>query len=486
VDWNSLQSFNYWPHLFGLLTIGVQAFAAGHALLNKRDVRSAIGWVGLIWLTPLLGAALYAMLGVNRIRRRARSLRADVPSAAARARSHLVVADSLEQALGPQGSHLGKLAHLVHEVTGLQLVSGNRVEPLEHGSRAYPEMLAAIAQAQRSILLTTYIFNYDAQGRQFIDALAAAVARGVQVRVLIDAVGSRYSWPSAVGPLRKAGVKVARFLPVYLPVFVPYWNLRSHRKILVIDGVLGFTGGMNIRDCGGGSEPESHDMNDLHFRVEGPVVEHLSHVAADDWEFASDETLDGELWFPPIEARGTTLARGVQDGPDENRDRLRMTILGGITCAQRSVQVVTPYFLPDAAIITALGVARMRGVEVDILLPENNNLAAVQWACTAQLWQVLEHGCRVWYTPGPFDHSKLMLVDGCWTLMGSGNWDARSLRLNFEFNVECYDAALAAQLEKIVARKLRVARLVSLAEVDGRKLPVRLRDGIARLFTPYL
>jgi len=160
--------------------------------------------------------------------------------------------------------------------------------------------------------------------------------------------------------------------------------------------------------------------------------------------------------------------------------------LGALACAQKSVRIVTPYFIPDQGLISALDVTALRGVKVEILLPEASNLALVQWASTAQLWQVLARGCRVYFTPPPFDHSKLMVVDDGWALFGSSNWDARSLRLNFEFGVECYDAALAAQLNALIEQKLARAREVTSAELNGRSLPVKLRDGIARLAAPYL
>jgi len=187
-----------------------------------------------------------------------------------------------------------------------------------------------------------------------------------------------------------------------------------------------------------------------------------------------------------LESKGTVIARGIADGPDEDHDKLQWTILGALDCARRSVRIVTPYFLPDQSMISALNLAAMRGIEVDIILPAQSNLRVVQWASTALLWQVLEHGCRIWLTPPPFDHSKIMLVDGCWSFIGSSNWDARSLRLNFEFNVECYDCELAASLDRLVRDKLTVARQLSLEEVDRRSLPVKLRDNGARLFTPYL
>ena len=150
------------------------------------------------------------------------------------------------------------------------------------------------------------------------------------------------------------------------------------------------------------------------------------------------------------------------------------------------MRIVTPYFLPDTALTSALKIAALRGVEIDIVLPRKGNLPFVQWATTAQLWQVLESGCRVWLTPPPFDHSKLLVVDGHWSLIGSANWDPRSLQLNFEFNVECYDRDFAESLDSLIESKRKAARQLTLKEVDSRPLPVKLRDGIARLFHPFL
>jgi cardiolipin synthase len=256
---------------------------------------------------------------------------------------------------------------------------------------------------------------------------------------------------------------------------------------MVVDGRVGFTGAMNIREgCLLELRPRC-PLQDLHFRVEGPAVAHLQQTLAADWAFTTGEVLQGERWFPRLAVAGETLARGITDGPDEDFERLRLTLLGAVMCARSSVAVVTPYFLPDAALVAALNVAAMRGVEVDILLPAENNLPVVQWASTAQLWQVLERGCRVWLTPPPFDHTKLVVVDGAWVLLGSSNWDPRSLRLNFEFDLECYDRGLAEPLQRWLSdKRLRHARPVTLADVDARSLPLRLRDGLARLLSPYL
>lgn len=477
--------YTYWPLVVAAADVALALAATAHVVIHKRDARAAISWGGIIWLVPFLGVWLYVLLGINRIRRRAQALRGDQPEVDSPIEHPVVSAEELRARLGPQ-AQLAPLAALVGQVTHLELLSGNRVRPLVGGDEAYPVMIAAIEDATRSVALSSYIFDLDRIGERFVAALTAAAERRVAVRVLIDAVGARYSRGSTLRRLVRQGVPAALFLPTLVPWRLRYSNLRNHRKLLVVDGELGFTGGMNIREGTCLELAPEHPIQDLHFELGGPVVDHMQEVFAQDWAFASGELLTGERWFRALQPAGQALARGIPDGPDEDFDELRLTLLGALSCAQRSVRVMTPYFLPDASLITALNVAALRGVEVDIILPERNNLRLVQWASSALLWQVLERGCRVWLTPPPFDHTKLMLVDGVWTLLGSANWDPRSLRLNFEFNVECYDADLAGRLEELVQEKIAGARGITLADVDGRSLPVRIRDGTARLLTPFL
>ena len=475
-----------WPYATAALDIAVSAAASAHAVLHKRDSRAAVGWVGLIWLVPIAGTLLYLWLGINRIQRKARSLRAQRPHPEPQEVLPECSAEAFSAACGPEGGHLASLAQLVGDVTKRSLVAGNRVEPLENGDEAYPAMLQAIEGASRSITLCTYIFNYDRAGRRFLAALARAAKRGVAVRVLVDDVGARYGWPPIPWTARRAGFPIVGFMHTLIPWRFRYFNLRLHRKIMVVDGATGFTGGMNISE-GNCLEFRARDpIRDIHFRLTGPIVRQLQAMFAEDWEFTTGEVLEGEPWFSETPADGPAVARGIPDGPDEDFEKLRLAIHGAIACAQRSIIVVTPYFLPDAALITALNVAAMRGVGVDIVLPEVNNLKMVKWASTALLWQLIQRGCRVWRSPPPFDHGKLMLVYDAWTLLGSANWDPRSLRLNFEFNVECYDRALAAALAARCRSVIARSRPVGMADVDGRPLPVKLRDGVARLFSPYL
>ncbi len=356
------------------------------------------------------------------------------------------------------------------------------MEPLVDGREAFPAMLQAIEGARSSVALSSYIFHRDGIGERFVNALAAAHERGVAVRVLIDDVSDRFSWYSPAKPLARAGVPVGVFNRTLVPARLHAMHLRNHRKILVVDGMTGFTGGINIDRRYWGERA----YRDLHFRITGPAVAQLMEVFAEDWHFATDEELRGAPWFCAPEDTGHCIARVIDSGPDETVGRLRWAYAGALNEARRSARICTPYFLPDGALIQELNGAALRGVEVDIVLPAKSDLPHIQWAVIHQLWQVVERGCRVWLQPPPFDHSKLMVVDSEWTLFGSGNWDARSLRLNFELNVECYSRDLGRRMDELLRERRARARPVTMEWLDSRPLAVKLRDGTARLFAPLL
>jgi cardiolipin synthase len=528
MDWlDKLAQF--WPHLVAGFDLLAAVLASCHALLCKRDSRAATLWIGIVWLMPVLGPALYLVFGVNRIRRRA--IKLGVHQTFSRP-----IPDDLGEPQHDGAEHLKMLARVVGRVVERPLTPGNKISPLINGDEAFPAMIAAIESAKKSISLVSYIFDNDPTGNQFINALRRAVAeRGVEVRVLVDAAGTRYSFPPITWKLRHAKIPFAKFLPSSLlqPWRVATINLRNHRKVLVVDGQTAFTGGMNIRHgnvlgahisslssrkggdgrseeavnsevkipspqpsprLGGARESaglpapglSKHFVQDLHFRVEGPVVTRLQEAFVNDWAFTTGEILDGQNWFPELKESGNIIARIITDGPDADFDKLRWTLLAALAEAQTSVQIITPYFLPDNALVTALNLAALRGVRVDIIMPAKNNLPFVHWASRAMWWQVLERGCHVWLTPPPFDHSKLMIVDSHWVFLGSANWDARSLRLNFEMNVECYGREFADEMERVITKKMIGAHEVTLAEVDARTVPGKLRDAVARLFSPFL
>ena len=464
--------------------IALSFLSACHALLFKRDPRSAFGWIGICLTVPLVGAFLYWTMGVNRIHRRARQWLESGRRLSGWANFPERRGEEAVIALPSGEEYLAEFRRLGDRVGNFPLVSGNRVIPLKNGETAYPAMLAAIDGAGHSVHLSSYIFDGDATGRRFTDALKSAADRGVEVRVIIDSLGEKYSRPMARKLLKDSRVKVGRFLPLSQGVYI---NLRNHRKILVVDGCRAFTGGMNIggRHVAKGNVA-APSVGDLHFAVDGPVVADLQRVFLGDWHFVTGEILDDPRLFPPLPPAGPALARAVADGPDKEFRKLHQIIMGALACARRRVRIMTPYFIPDQSLISALVTTALRGVEVTLVLPARNNLPFVHWATRAYLWEFLRQGIRVLYQPPPFVHTKLLLVDGVWSLIGSANLDPRSLRLNFEFDLEVYDREFTELLERDFEETTAVSREVTLAEVEGRALPEKIRDGVAKLFSPYL
>lgn len=467
----------------GLLTV-LALGAAGHALLNKSDSRSALGWVAVCLTFPLAGPILYILFGVNRVRRSASRMRREVdalagvaPTAPNMQRGAIVNPTVLFRSFQ-------RLEQVGRNVLEAELVGGNCVEPLENGDEAYPIMLQAIDAALHSVYLTAYILDTDATGRSFIDALARAAARGVDVKVLIDGVGEKYSWPLASKLLRAGGVTTALFIPP--SIFPPnlHMNMRNHRKILVVDGTLAFTGGMNISQKHVLGAKPLWPVTDMHFIVRGPVVSHLQDTFVDDWLFTTRERI-----HPPVttaEPTGDCLCRTVVDGPNLDEDKLKTLITGIVSAAESSIRIMTPYFLPPRTFLSALKSARHRGVDVQIILPARNNLPFVHWATNHILDDLLRTGITVAYQPAPFCHTKLMLVDCCYSHLGSANMDNRSLRLNFELTLEVLDRHLADRLARLFDAVMAKSRPVTRQELHSRPLPVRLRDAFFWLFSPYL
>jgi cardiolipin synthase len=450
--------------------VGAALAAAVHALLTKPDPRSAMGWMVLCWLFPLGGALLYLLLGVNRVRTRARQLRPG----------------QLARPLPPDPAapleFAAQLTRIGDAITRRARLGGNEIVPLENGENAFQAMLSAIEGARETVWLSTYIFETDAVGRQFISRLAAAAARGVQVRVLVDGVGEWYSWPHAVRLLRRAGVRAARFLP---PRLVPllFFNLRNHRKLLIVDGQKAFVGGMNIggREVG---KPPRRRMADLHFQVCGPVIAQLAETFIADWAFATGETLAQPL---PVPANGSSVCRVITEGPDEDSDKLLFVIVGAISIAHRQVLIMTPYFIPPPELTAALQAAALRGVEVNLILPGRSNLRYVDWATRRWLPPLLARGVHVYLQHEPFAHTKLLLIDGSYAQIGSANLDPRSLRLNFEIVVEVFDAAVCGQLTRYaLAARDQAEPLVPTRTGIGRSFAGRLRDSLFWLLSPYL
>jgi cardiolipin synthase A/B len=459
--------------LAGALHFVLAGTVTAHALMTKRDVPAAIGWIGMAWLAPILGAALYVGFGINRVKRRARRLMGFVRSVDPPVKGDMSSEDPLERLKGAIGN-----------ITGQEMATGKVAAILQCGDQAYPQMLAAIESAKSSVRLCTYIFRTDEAGMHFIEALVRAHRRGVKTQALIDGFGGGFLRSSAYRRLRKEGVPVARFLHSALPWKMPFLDLRLHKKILAVDGEGAFIGGLNIGGENVIATRPKAPVTDVHFRVVGTIVPQIEQEFDDDWVFATGEEPAGPAPARAAPPDGGSAARAIVAGPDQDVDQLVLVLLSAINLAQHSIRIATPYFLPDEQLITALQLAALRGVQVHIVLPSKNNHQLVAWAAQTHIRPLLQMGCHLWRSPPPFDHSKLMTIDGKWSLIGSANWDMRSLRLNFELAVEFYDRDLATRLAEII--DARSVQPITLGEIDGRPFPIKLRDAAARLSMPYI
>ena len=484
--WTTYAQFGVGLELW-LATALVVFVAAGcsalslHVLSRRKPSGSAVAWIGLIWMSPLIGWSAYGLLGVNRVQRKAQRLLRGTPEPRDLAegcgeRPSLVLADELE--------HIAPLARAGDRITEHALVPGNTVVPLRNGDQAYLAMLQAIDEAQSSVAMITYILDDDPWGRRFEEALLAAHRRGVAVRLMVDGIGAMRG-RALVRRLRQAGVPVGSFLWSWMPWQMALINLRNHRKLLIADGRRAFTGGINIREAyvhqGGPGE-----ARDLHFEVTGPVVRELMAAFVVDWAFDEGEVLTEEPWFPALEETGHCAARVIPHGPDEDADKIAQIMFQAIAVAREEVVVVTPYFLPTEALQTALRAAAQRGVRVEVVLPAVNVPQVMNDVAIEDAGSLLLHGVHLGLADGPFEHTKLMVVDRAWTLLGSSNWDPRSLRLNFELNMEVYSRPVAEAALGQLDDLRSAVRWLTAADLRLEPFPRRLRARVLRLFKPYL
>lgn len=478
----------YWPHIALILSLSISIPTAIHAAMSKQEVRAAIGWVGVIILSPFMGSALYFIMGINKIRKtQITELRDQSIKEYSSENSPPVI--QLDNSFSSQ---LSSLQTLGDRISHFQLRGGNHINLLAGGDAAYPAMLAAIEKAEHSIALQSYIFDSDRIGKQFADALIRAKERGVQVRVLIDSIGAKYSHPPIHRYLRKQGIICALFMSTsFLPLsFIrrPYTNLRSHRKMLIVDGHLAFAGGMNIRESFYSKYSDGKPAQDTHFSFEGPVVLQLMSTFAHDWEFTTKENLSYDFWcacdwnvpMPQVPARC------IRSGPDRFLASNHSMLQGAFATANEHIRIQSPYFLPDQVLMGAIITAAMRGVRIDIVLPKHNNLLLVNCAMMAQIDEIIAAGCHVWLNTGPFNHSKLITIDGQWSYVGSSNMDPRSLRLNFELDVEIYCHDMAKQIEELIDAPIKTAEALTLDTLKKLPFKKRLINRVIWLASPYL
>jgi cardiolipin synthase len=481
IEWVTI----HWVTISVILHFSLSLVTSLHVLLFKENESTSLAWIGLVIFSPFVGSLFYWLFGINRIKRLAQKEHPQTLKEDFRCQEKPIQFHEL-----PKKWHSAIISGFtIHPVNH---VSNNTVEPLINGDIAYPAMIQSIQCAKRYIVLSSYIFDYDSLGRQFVDALAKAHQRGVIVNVLLDGIGIGYSWHKSDRALKKMGVKTARYLPVVSFTSIRFINLRNHRKILCIDGGVAYIGGMNLSK-NNVVKFSVHPIDDVQFKVTGPVIDQISQVFKEDWFFATGELIE----FPSYnsvtseqtneqKSEQSVIARVIQDGPDEHHNRIRWTLINALVCAQHSVKIMTPYFIPDQILMTSLHAAALRGVCIEIIVPQHSNIPFVDWVMEANFSRIIEHGIQIYKNKRPFDHSKIVLIDDIWSFIGSSNWDARSLEFNFEINLECYNEALNTKLTDMFTLKKHNSIAVVADEINGLPIYKKIRNNLFRLFSPYL
>jgi cardiolipin synthase len=366
------------------------------------------------------------------------------------------------------------------------IVAGNNVTPLINGDQIFPAMLSAVRLARKSVCFETFIYWRGHVAETFTDALCERARVGVKVHVLLDWLGSKKMDQSYLRKMEEAGVDVQRYHPLK---WYSAWriNHRTHRKLLIVDGRVGFTGGVGIADEWTGHAQDEDHWRDSHFRLEGPAVSQMQAAFMDNWMKTHTEVLHGEEYFPELKAAGSCRAQVFMSSPSEGSESVRLMYLMSIACAMRSIKLASAYFVPDDLSVQSLVAARKRGVKIEVILPGKKIDTQVTRKASRSRWgPLLEAGVEIYeYQPTMF-HCKVMIVDGQWTSVGSTNFDNRSFRLNDEANLNILDAQFAAEQEKVFAHDRSRSRQITLEEWRNRPWTEKLAEHAAGLLRSQL
>lgn len=473
-----------WVYFITALYLALWSWAVFRLLTARREPSSTLAWLLFVTFAPIVGAVSYLIFGSRRLVRKAHKRKNMIASQLADA---MVPKASRKKStenrsLPPEARHVINLASKISEYP---ITEGNFAELLTDPRKTLSSMRAEIKAAKDFIHLEYYIIDSDEVTEQLFDDLAAAARRGVEVRVLYDSLGSLSLKRWYFRKLTQNGVKAAGFLPFsFLPQRMNF-NFRNHRKILVIDGKVAFTGGANIGKKYLGRRSESQ-WRDTTTKVMGPVCQQLEDVFAKDWHFTTEEDLFQERYYPSPSRQGDLVIQMVESGPDSPFYTLHHAVFHAMSLARRNIRLSTPYFIPDPAITSTLSVAALRGIHTQVLLPAKTDAKLVQFASRSFYEELMEAGVEIYEYQPRMLHSKLLVIDDRWSIIGSGNMDIRSFRLNFEINLVIYGGLMASQVIEVFEKDLKHSSHITLDAFSQRPMPRKIVENACRLLSPLL
>lgn len=454
-------------------------------LTRRRQPASTVAWILAIVLIPYLGGLLFLFFGINRVERRKMRRRAAKKSMQGKM-PMLRVLSLEDEPLKSLPEQVHRMVRLAARLEDTNVTGDNNIEVFNDTNVILRRIEEAILAAKHSIHLEYYIWRPDKTGIRLRDLLIKKAKEGVKVRFLYDGLGSIFLTRAFLKPLREAGGKTAVFIPGRS--LRERWsiNLRSHRKIVVVDGKVGLTGGMNIGEEYLGRNKRLGYWRDTHLLIRGSSVSQLQQVFTEDWYYATGEEIQGPNEFPPPEQAGNIAAQAMSGGPDGDLREFHSLMFGAINDARSEVMLTTSYFVPTDALLAALCTAAARGVRVRIIVPQKSDHRWVVYAGRSYYDQLLESGVEIHEYKRGIMHAKTLMIDGCWSLVGSPNFDPRSLLLNFEVGVVMYDCNIAQTLKEQFEADLEYCKHIRREEFENRPLRSVFAENVCRLFSPVL
>jgi cardiolipin synthase A/B len=453
-------------------------------VLENRNPSKTVAWLVILTIFPIVGFIFYIFVGRN-VRKRRRYKHKSIDLNDAQDTSYIPVQLSTNEALKDQSKH-EKVVNLLLDHASSPMTRFNHVEVLSNGGPAFAKMIEQMEQAKDHIHVISFIVRADELGRRIQRLLMEKARSGVQVRFIIDGLGSRKLPSAYVRELREAGVEVRIFSPVLFP-YLRKVNYRNHRKLIIVDGIVGFVGGLNIGDEYLGKSKKFGFWRDTHMMVKGDAVYFLQYIFLLDWRFTSKQIIEPTArYFPSHDIQNEIFVQIAASGPDSNWEYIQKVYFSIITNAKKRVYIATPYLIPDDSILMALKVAALSGIDVRIIVPGRGDHPVVYWASRSYFMELMEAGVKLYSYQRGFIHAKILVADGEIVSLGTANFDIRSFHYNFEVNGVIYDSRVAKELEEDFRKDVRDSLELDLDQFQDRPISQKVRESVARLMSPLL
>jgi cardiolipin synthase len=477
--------------LFGILGILYAITIAATiviVLLENRSPLKTISWILVLIFLPIFGFIVYLVFGQSFRKRKMFNLKGlgDLKWLQVMSQDQKL---RLEKSRFLQDERIHEKKNIMTLLlnNSKALLSGyNRVEVLNDGKETFTSIFKALRKAKDHIHLEYYIIEDGELASELLNILVEKAKSGVEVRVIYDDVGSWKLSKKYVETLEEAGVKVQAFLPVRFPILTSRVNYRNHRKIIVIDGTTAFVGGLNFADRYLYGVPEIGVWRDTHLKINGEAASSLQIVFLIDWYFVRQEVLLNDKYLPNKKVKEKCLLQITASGADSDWASIMQAYFSAITSAKRNVYISSPYFMPNGSILMALKTSAMSGVDVRILIPFKSDSFMTYWGTLSYIGELLEAGVRIFFYKAGFNHSKIMMVDGIMATVGTANMDVRSFEQNFEVNALIYDEKITLKLRERFLEDLKHSEEIELNNWENRSKSQKIKESVARLFTPLL